>query len=144
MDMEKLPLSQNHQIIADRFVAACRADERIVAAFLVGSYAGGTADAHSDLDLYLIIADEAYDDFVAGRAAFGRTLGEPAFLQDFDVPSCVLMIFPDGVEVDIALGRESDVGHIFGGPLPTPARQKRLPSGSGASSPAQPCSSPAS
>jgi len=116
MDAEKKSLPQNHRIIVDRFVAACRADERVAAAFLVGSYALGTADAYSDLDLRLVIADEAYEDFVAGRAAFGRLLGEPAFLEDFDLPNYVFLIFPDGAEVELALSRESQISHIFDEP----------------------------
>ena len=68
-------LPARHRAIVDRFVAACRADERVVAAFLGGSYARGTADAHSDLDLYVVTADGAYADFFADRAAFVRRLG---------------------------------------------------------------------
>jgi predicted nucleotidyltransferase len=116
VDAGKSRLPENLRVIVERFIAACRADERIVAAFLVGSYARGTADAYSDLDLRLVIADEAYPDFVAGRAAFGRSLGEPAFLEDFDFPDYVFLIFPAGAEVELALTRESAVGHIFDQP----------------------------
>src|SRR5215469_9373291 len=82
MDTQEIEPSHHHQVVMNRFVAACQADERVVAAFLGGSYAKGTADAHSDLDFGLIIADEAYSDFLAGCAAFIRRLGEPMFLQD--------------------------------------------------------------
>ena len=68
-------LPHNHQVIVSRFIAACQADERVVAAFLSGSYARGTADSYSDLDLGLITTDAAYEDFLAGRAAFLRLLG---------------------------------------------------------------------
>lgn len=34
-----------HQRLVDRFLAVCQADERVIAAFLGGSYARGTADA---------------------------------------------------------------------------------------------------
>ena len=129
MDAEKNHLPQNYRVIVDRFLAACQADERIVAAFLVGSYAGGTADAHSDLDLYLVIADEAYEDFVAGREAFGRLLGEPAFLEDFDLPNFVFLIFPDGTEVELAVGRESAISHISGGPYQLLLDKKGFPAG---------------
>ena len=60
----------NHQVVMNRFVAACQADERVVAATLYGSYARGAADAYSDLDLGLSTTDAAYEDFVAGREAF--------------------------------------------------------------------------
>ena len=106
----------NHQVIINRFVAACQADERVVAATLYGSYARGAADAYSDLDLGLITTDEAYEDFVARREAFIRVLGEPVFLEDFDLPNIVFFIFPDGAEVELSLGRESQFNHNHGGP----------------------------
>ena len=86
----------NHQVVMHRFVAACQADARVVAATLYGSYARGAADAYSDLDLGLITTDAAYEDFVAGREAFIRLLGEPLLLEDFDLPNLVFIIFPDG------------------------------------------------
>jgi predicted nucleotidyltransferase len=118
MDSQELQLPQTRQVILDRFVAACQADERVVAAFLGGSYARGTADAYSDLDLYLITTDEAYDDFFAGREAFIRRLGEPVFLEDFHRGDAdfVFFTFPDGTECELGLGRESHFKHIHGGP----------------------------
>ena len=67
MDMQ---LPDHHQNIVDRFTAACQADERIVAAFLGGSYARNEADQFSDLDLCFITTDEAYEDFLAERESF--------------------------------------------------------------------------
>jgi hypothetical protein len=88
----------------------------VVAAFLGGSYARGAADEYSDLDLGLITTDDAYESFKAGREAFIRLLGEPVFLEDFDNPDFVFVIFPDGTELDLALGRESQFKHIHVGP----------------------------
>src|SRR5712692_1711009 len=118
MDAQGIQQPQNHQAVMNRFVAACQADERVVAAFLGGSYARGAVDAYSDLDLYLITTDEGYDDFFAGREAFFQLLGEPLFLEDnhdygFDL---VLFIFADGTEGELGLGRESRFTHIHGGP----------------------------
>src|SRR5919106_6624735 len=107
----KLP--SNHQMILDRFVRACLADESIVAAFLVGSYVKGKADGYSDLDLYLITTDEAYDDFVSKRESFVRLLGEPLFTEDFDLSEIIFLIFPDGSEVELSYARESQANHIF-------------------------------
>jgi hypothetical protein len=83
MDSQELEQPQNHQVVMNRFVAACQADERVLPAFLHGSYVKGTVDAYCDLDLGLITTDEAYVDFNAGREAFIRLLGEPVFLEDF-------------------------------------------------------------
>ena len=80
------PRHAPHPVI-ERFVAACAADARVAAAFLTGSYAAGTADAHSDLDLGVIIADAAYDDFLTSREPFVRLLGEPVFVETFARPA---------------------------------------------------------
>ncbi|MEO7911272.1 MAG: nucleotidyltransferase domain-containing protein, partial [Roseiflexaceae bacterium] len=108
MDSQALRLPHHQQVVMDRFVAACQADARVVAAFLGGSYASGTADAYSDLDLSLITTDAAYEDFLAGREAFIRLLGEPLFLETFQRPNVAFFIFPDGTEGELALGCTSD------------------------------------
>jgi predicted nucleotidyltransferase len=97
-------------------MAACQADERIVAAFLGGSHAKDKANKFSDLDLFFIPTDEAYGDFLAGRESFIRLLGEPLFLEDFGVPHGYLIIFSNGTEADIWFGRESKFNDIHEGP----------------------------
>ena len=118
MDAQEIRLPQNHRVIMNSFVAACHTDERVVAAFLSGSYARDAADAYSDLDFGLIAIDEAYDDFFVEREAFIRRLGEPVFLEDYRVrgDDFVFSIFPDGTEVELGLSRESHFTHLYGGP----------------------------
>src|SRR5260221_12204675 len=108
MDAQGIQQPHHHQIVMNRFVAACQADERVVAAFLGGSKARGTTDAYSDLDLYLITTDEAYDDFFAGRETFLRLLGEPVFLEDFHDYGfdMVCFIFSDWAGRELYLCRE--------------------------------------
>ncbi len=115
MIQQKIQLTHNHQVIVDRFVAACHSDARIVAAFLGGSYASGAADAHSDLDLYLITTNEAYEAFLAEREPFACGLGEMLFLEDFGKAYYYFIIFADGTEVELGVGQESHFKHIHGG-----------------------------
>ena len=94
--------------LLERFVDVCRADGRVVAAFLVGSRVTGTADAHSDLDLHVVTRDDDYDEFLASRESFARLLGEPLLSERFDLPDMLFLIFADGAEVELqvqALGR---------------------------------------
>ena len=100
-------------------MAACREDTRVVAAFLGGSHAAGTADEYSDLDLYLIVGDEDYDTFFAERRAFLGHLGEPVFFEDFSDFGFDMVVFivSGGVEGELALGRVSGFDHIHGGPF---------------------------
>jgi predicted nucleotidyltransferase len=111
-----MQLPDNHQDIVDRFIVACQADERIVAAFLGGSYAQDKADKYSDLDLYFITTDKAYETFLAERESFIRLLGEPLFLEDFGATHGYFVIFSSGVECEIWFGRESKFRDIHGGP----------------------------
>jgi len=126
MDIQLRP---NHQIFLGRFVEACESDEHIAAALLVGSYVKGRDDEHSDLDLYLITTDEAYDDFVAGRESFIRQLGEPSFVEDFDLPGIVFLIFPDGSEVEISYVRESEMHHVLNEPYKILVDKKNITTG---------------
>lgn len=116
MDDQATLLHPNHQTVFEKFVSACQADGRVMAALLVGSYVKGKADAHSDLDLYVITTDEVYDDFIEERAAFIQQLGEPLFMEDFGLPGIVFLIFPNGAEVEISFGRESQLSQIANEP----------------------------
>lgn len=99
-----------------RFTEVCRDDARIVAAFLGGSWARDEADAWSDLDLGVIVTDEAYEEFVAECGDFLARLGEPLFLEHFGRPYNVFFILSDGTEGELSIGRSGDFLHIHGGP----------------------------
>ena len=117
MDAQEVQLSDRHQKILDLFIAVCQADERVIAVFLVGSYAKGRADVHSDLDLYLITTAKAHADFVSARESFVRQLGEPLFMEDFGIPNIVFLIFADGSEVEIHYDSASRLDGIFDAPF---------------------------
>jgi predicted nucleotidyltransferase len=110
-----MQMPDHYQNIVDRFVAACQADERIMAAFLGGSYAEDKADKYSDLDLFFITTDEAYETFLAERENFIRLLGEPLFLEDFGRAHGYMVIFSNGADCEIWFGRESRFHDIHGG-----------------------------
>ena len=129
MDPQEVQLPSHHRIVLDRFLAACQTDERVLVACLVGSYAKGTADTYSDLDLFLLTSDDAYDDFCAGREAFIRRLGEPVFLDDFGSVAFVLFILADGTEGELGVGRESQVHSLFSGPYKVLLDKKHLLTG---------------
>jgi len=97
---------RDHGLVVSRFVEACSADDRIVAAFLYGSRARGEADEYSDLDLGVITRDEAFENVMAERAAFVRQLGEPVFIEDFGHDRIMFFILADGTECELVFGRE--------------------------------------
>ena len=103
--------------VVNRFIDACAADDRIVAAFLTGSQATGTADAYSDLDLGVITTDAAFADVIADRRAIVSQLGEPLFLDHFGRDWNVFFILADGTEGEIFFGREGALEEVDVGPF---------------------------
>ncbi len=110
-----MQLPDHYQDVLERFISACQADERIVAAFLGGSYAEDKADKYSDLDLFFITTDQTYETFLAERERFIRLLGEPLFLEDFGRAHGYFVIFSNGADCEIWFGRESNFHDIHGG-----------------------------
>lgn len=107
---------EEQQAVLRRFVTACEQDERVVAAFLGGSLAAGSADEWSDLDIYLVTTDEAYEGFLDSRKAFIRRLGDPVFLEDFDHPYMLFFVFGDGTEGELGSGCASRFLDMHKGP----------------------------
>jgi predicted nucleotidyltransferase len=117
MELPGIQLRPNHQAFVDRFVKACQADDRIVAAFLGGSNVKGTADTYSDIDLSVVTTDQAFEEFFKEREPFLRSLGDLLFLEDFDIPNISFYMFADDTEGELYFGRESQLGHIHSGPF---------------------------
>jgi predicted nucleotidyltransferase len=115
MDLQELQLRPNHQAFVERFVNACQTDDRLVAAFLGGSNAKGYADEYSDVDLCVITADQAFEEFLKERESFLRSLGDLVFLEDFDIPNTVFYIFADDTEGELNFFRESQLNQIHAG-----------------------------
>lgn len=104
------------QPLIDRFTELCASDSRILAAFLGGSHAKGTADAFSDVDLGLIASEEVGD--LAGlRRRIIHRLGDVLFLEDFGTEVTSFFILDDGTEAELSTGRESDFITIHAGPF---------------------------
>jgi predicted nucleotidyltransferase len=57
-------------------------DKRVVAAWQFGSLGRGAGDDLSDLDLFVVVADEHLKEIVAERRAFASRLGDPVLLRE--------------------------------------------------------------
>lgn len=57
------PIAARHDAVIKSLTEAARADQRVIAAWLQGSRADGSADAFSDIDYYVAIEDEAFNSF---------------------------------------------------------------------------------
>lgn len=115
--MQQLPLAPHRRAFLERFTAACAADGRVLAVLLGGSYVKGGADAHSDLDLSVIVADQALAAFHEGRAAFLGALGPLVFLEEFDLPAIAFAIYADGTEVELTFASSGRLDQVQCGPF---------------------------
>jgi hypothetical protein len=106
-------------------------DPRVLAAWLDGSFGRGVDDAWSDLDLHLVIEDEALDAFVGNRLELYRKIGDPLLIQkEMASPTqsrglFQLVFYPGPVEVDWIIGPASTANRpqetrmlIARGPIP--------------------------
>ncbi|CAN5861160.1 hypothetical protein BH10CHL1_BH10CHL1_27190 [soil metagenome] len=73
--LERTALLQRAQALVEQ-------DLRVNAAWLFGSLGRGDADDLSDIDLFIIVADEHQDDMVASRYAYMAQLGEPLLILE--------------------------------------------------------------
>jgi hypothetical protein len=65
-----------------RAVAMLRADPRVVAAWLTGSLGRGDGDDLSDLDVWIVVRDDAMAAVAAERQAISARIGTPVLIQE--------------------------------------------------------------
>jgi predicted nucleotidyltransferase len=92
----------------DRVTEVLAADPRVLAAWLVGSHARGTADRHSDIDLWLVVAPEHKDAFVADWPELSEQVAHSVLRQRV-FGSTFLHISADWQRWDVSIGDPDDV-----------------------------------
>jgi predicted nucleotidyltransferase len=109
--LDRLPL---HRELLERAFARFRYDIRAVGLVVGGALARGGADSYSDVDLYVVVRDEAFEDILAERNSTAEAVGSPLFGFAVDpVPggSTDHIVLYDGpVKFDFMYLRESDLG----------------------------------
>lgn len=71
-----------HEALLQRVLAVLQADQRVVAAWLFGSRGRGTNDVLSDLDLWVVVKDEAIEEVCAERRAYVARVGKSVLLLE--------------------------------------------------------------
>ncbi len=117
MGLQGVSLLPNHETFVNKFVEACRSDDRILATFLGGSNVKGQGDQYSDIDVCVITTDESFENFYNQREIFLQSLGELVFLENFEIPDIAFFIFADGTEGELYFGSEGRLDHIHSGPF---------------------------
>src|SRR5712691_7787745 len=75
-------MAQERAEFLDHLAAILRGDVRVVAAWIGGSIGRGEADALSDIDIHLAVADEHCALLNDQRHAFVAEFGEPILIQE--------------------------------------------------------------
>ena len=78
-------LAHQRDDLLARVEGALRSDERVLAAWLEGSFGRGTADAWSDIDLHIVVRDDALTAWLGGRDAWFARLGHPVMVMPSSV-----------------------------------------------------------
>jgi predicted nucleotidyltransferase len=117
MEDLEVKLSPLHRAFVDRFLQLCQADERIVAACLIGSHAKGRVDLYSDIDLMVITTDSAHEEFYQQRETFLRSLGDLVFLENFGIPDIAFHVYADGTEGELYFGSQGRLSQLYEAPF---------------------------
>jgi hypothetical protein len=67
--------------LLDRIKSALSADERVLGAWLSGSFGRGEDDEWSDYDLHVAVEDSCFESFLQDREALYGSVGEPILVQ---------------------------------------------------------------
>lgn len=102
-DPDPSPFVARRQRVIERLIALGEADPRVVAVWLEGSLADGTADPLSDVDAYVAVEDAAFEGVWADRRALAERIGQ--VLVSADVPAWGLFacILDGPIKLDLHL-----------------------------------------
>jgi predicted nucleotidyltransferase len=108
--LDRLP---EHRKLLERAVARLRDDARVVGLVAGGSLAHGGADFFSDVDLYIVVRDETFDEIFAERDVTMEAVGSPLFgFVIAPVPGGStdhIVIYEGPVKFDFMYLKESDL-----------------------------------
>ena len=125
----------------EAFIARARevleADERVLAAYLVGGFAVGMGDAFSDVDLQVLIADDAVEDVAATWPELVHRIAPTVHMQPFGTlspnaprrgPIGALCITPAWLHFDVVFHPAGQVdAHAVEGMVPMVDKAGLLP-----------------
>ena len=102
--------------LVERLVEICAHDERVVAVIEGGSRARGEADEHSDIDVSVIVVDDAYAEILGAKPAFVDSITDALFVEDFGLEHMAFVITEGDVELELHFFRLGDLDAIHAGP----------------------------
>src|SRR6476661_1685566 len=83
MSADMLALRHNERgALLSTIVSTLRADARVVAAWLTGSLARGSADELSDIDVMVVVADAHIEAIKEGRQEYVASVAKPVLIEE--------------------------------------------------------------
>ena len=93
----------------DRAREVLAKDDRVLAAYLVGGFAIGMSDAWSDVDLHVIVSDQAADDINASWVDLAGRMAPLANVKPFPFAVGGVCITPDWLHFDVVFYPRSEI-----------------------------------
>jgi hypothetical protein len=116
-----------HQALIRRAVTVLEGDARVLAAWLVGSFATGEADAFSDVDLQVLVTDEAASDLQGSWPAFVEQITPTVRTTPFPGMTGGTCVTPEWLHLDVVFHAASFDPSGIEGMVPLLDRDGRLP-----------------
>ena len=105
-------LAPGYARLFERTLAVLGADERVRAVWLSGSVARGDADAGSDLDFIVTVADEDHASFAGEWERWLAAITDTVFAKPLTfAPGSFYSVTPDWHRLDVVVERVSDLSH---------------------------------
>lgn len=104
------PIEARHEAVLTKLIEAAKADDRVMAAWLQGSRADGTADPFSDIDFYIALRDEAYESF--DRLEFIEQAAHVLVHAELLGNLGVVCLLQGPVKLDLLVEKASAVGQM--------------------------------
>jgi len=107
--------ASTQEIILQKVKSLIEDDPRLIGMWTVGSMATGKADKYSDLDLYLLVEKDNYDQVYSERTSFAEKIGKVLSTFEVEWPNCQLygVILDNCIEVDLCYCKPEQL-EIFG------------------------------
>ena len=98
-----------HQEYLKAFADKAASDSHILAAWLEGSFAKGTADRYSDIDIHLLVAEENKETFQQGLESWLSDIQSLVLFKDTFPGQMMTCITTAGLRVDVWLHTETTI-----------------------------------
>jgi len=107
--------AERQERLLEKIISLIKEDNRIRGLWAVGSSATGKMDKYSDLDLYILVEKENYEQVYSERASFAEKIEKVLSTFEAEWPNCQLygVILENCIEVDLCYCKPEQV-EVFG------------------------------